>query len=756
MSDIGMLRGAGQRRLRSDLIALVAGACSVWVSHAAIAEHQVHLYRDSVGMAHLYAEREQDAFYGLGYASGEDRLEQVLTLYVAVRGELAATFGLKTPPLPGDSPSGAASAGPLADALANDIAARRFRLLETARQNFPNLPKAYQRDLESYIAGLRAYMREHPERTPKWAPPLEPALPLALLHVLVNEAARVCDARRAADAKPPPTAFTDSSERSEYGPLGGSNAWAISGSRTPDGGVIFESDSHGPIETYGTLFYPYRIKAGDLDFTAFAPSGTALFFFGHSPFFAWGITEGPRFPADCYRVMVEHGSPQQYRYDGRLQKMTVVPYSIAVKGGAPVTGVFEYTRHNGVTSPVVAREGDIAYVVSYASADRVGLGAGEYYRMAKARTRAQLESALAQRDAYPANLVIGGADGTIMYIRPGRIPIRSASVDFRRTLDGNHSSTAWGGVHSYAEALKIIDPPQGFIANSNVSPDMMYATPQLKASDYPGYFGFEPGQTNSRERRLIELFDKDTKGVETRARVTLDDAMAIAMDEMIADARPWGAAIALAMQAQGELLAAQPAELKPFLQELVDFDGAFSKESRGALAHYELRMELRDKHAEAAKVMDDDMRSGRPLTPELQRLLIEASAAARQRLLKRFGRADLAWGDVHRVGRGGVDLAVGGGRLLDAASLRAFSFAADANTGRERLIGGQRVPFVVHFSAAGAQSYGQTLWGVSDNPASPHYSDQARLASDKILRPIPQTPAALKAGAAVETVLTVK
>lgn len=754
MYGIGTRKAVRNRRLPAHLLAAVAGGWSLCVSQTASADHQVRMYRDSVGMAHLYADREQDAFYGLGYASGEDRLEQVLTLYVAVRGELAATFGPKTPPLPGDSPS-AGSAGPLSDAVASDIAARRFRLLETARNNFPKLPQTYQRDLHGYIAGLRAYMREHPERTPKWAPPLEPALPLALLHVLVNEAAHVCDARRAQDEKSPPTAFTESAERSGYGPLGGSNAWAVSGRRTPDGGVIFESDSHGPIETYGTLFYPYRIKAADLDFTAFAPAGTALFFFGHSPFFAWGITEGPRFPADCYRVIVEHGSPQQFKYDGHLQKMTAVPYSIAVKGGAPVTGVFEYTHHNGVTSPVVARDGDIAYVVSYASADRVGLGAGEYYRMAKARSRSQLESALALRDAYPANLVIGGADGTIMYLRPGRIPVRPADIDFQRTLDGNHSSTAWRGVHSYAETLKLIDPPQGFVANSNVSPDMMYAAPLLKAGDYPGYFGFDPGQTNSRQRRLIELLDTGIDGA-AGAQVTMHDAMAIAMDEMIADARPWGVAIAQAVQAQREQMAAQPPELTPFMQELSDFDGVFSKESRGALAHYELRMELHEKHAEVAEELDEDIHAGRQLTSERQHLLIEASAAARQRLLVRFGRTDLAWGDVHRVGRGGVDLAVGGGRLLDAASLRALSFAPDAKSGRERMIGGQRVPFIVHFSAAGAQSYAQTLLGVSDDPASAHYSDQAHLASDKLLRPIPQNLAALKADQAIEHVLTVK
>jgi acyl-homoserine lactone acylase PvdQ len=698
-------------------------------------------------MAHLYAAREEDGFYGLGYATGEDRLAQVLTWYVAVRGELAATFGRKTPPLRTD-PGSPGNAGPLDDAVANDIAARRFQLLAAARRNLQRLPPQYRLDLQGYVDGLSAYMRSHPDRTPAWAPPLEPALPLALLHLLVLEQGQVCDARRAEDKRSAAKAALDPAAISPDGPLAGSNAWAVAGSRTADGRVLFESDSHGPIEAYGPIFYPYRIKAGDLDITAFAPAGTALIFFGHSPYFAWGVTEGPRYPADCYRITVEHGSPQQFRYDGRLQKMTVVPYTIMVKDGPSLSGTFEYTRHNGVTSPVVAREGDVAYAVSYASADRIGLGAGEYYRMAKAHSRSQFEAALAQLDAYPANLVIGGADGTIMFIRPGRIPIRAPGVDPKHTLDGNHSTTAWRGIHSYADALKLINPPEGYLANTNVSPDMMFPASPLKPADYPTYFAFEPGQTNSRQRRLIELLDG-------RAGLTLEDARAIAVDETIPDARAWGAAIASAVRDPSRTLAAQRPELHPFLEDLQAFDGAFSKESRGALDYYELRTILRDKHGAAADALGEAIATGHVLSADQQGLLLEASVEAEQHLRKLYGRTDLAWGDVHRVGRGGVDLPVGGGLSMHDASLRAFFFSTDPVTGKERLIGGQRVPFLVHFTAGGVECYALQLWGISDDPASPHYSDQARFASDKILRRIPQSRETLQAESATETVLTI-
>jgi CubicO group peptidase (beta-lactamase class C family)/D-alanyl-D-alanine dipeptidase len=60
------------------------------------------------------------------------------------------------------------------------------------------------------------------------------------------------------------------------------------------------------------------------------------------------------------------------------------------------------------------------------------------------------------------------------------------------------------------------------------------------------------------------------------------------------------------------------------------------------------------------------------------------------------------------------------------------------------------------FSADGSQSYSQTLWGVAnEDPASARYSDQARLASEKVLRPIPQTLEAFRQEGETETTLDV-
>src|SRR5882757_1709828 len=163
--------------------------------------HTVELYRDSYGLPHVYAEREEDGFYGVGYATGQDRLLSVLTWYVAVRGELAQTFGPVTPDIGTPPPSNLpAQRSFLSDAVQNDILTRRYRILESARHNLTLLPPQYQKNLQSYILGLGAYMREHPEKTPAWAPRLEPALALAVLDRLVLAQRGVCSARRRADS----------------------------------------------------------------------------------------------------------------------------------------------------------------------------------------------------------------------------------------------------------------------------------------------------------------------------------------------------------------------------------------------------------------------------------------------------------------------------------------------------------------------------------------------------------------------------
>jgi acyl-homoserine lactone acylase PvdQ len=123
------------------MLALGCHRASAQAAHASapleLKQGQVTIFRDLWGMAHLYAAREEDGFFGLGYATAEDRLDQVLLLYLGVKGELAAAFG------PG--PIGVDKVGPMLggripDTIASDLRVKKFQILEQARLNIAKIP----------------------------------------------------------------------------------------------------------------------------------------------------------------------------------------------------------------------------------------------------------------------------------------------------------------------------------------------------------------------------------------------------------------------------------------------------------------------------------------------------------------------------------------------------------------------------------------------------------------------------------------
>lgn len=54
---------------------------------------QVEILRDRWGVAHVYAEQEAAGFYGLGYASAQDRMFQMMIRRRSAQGRIAEILG---------------------------------------------------------------------------------------------------------------------------------------------------------------------------------------------------------------------------------------------------------------------------------------------------------------------------------------------------------------------------------------------------------------------------------------------------------------------------------------------------------------------------------------------------------------------------------------------------------------------------------------------------------------------------------------
>ena len=124
---------------------------------------------------------------------------------------------------------------------------------------------------------------------------------------------------------------------------------------------------------------------------------------------------------------------------------------------------------------------------------------------------------------------------------------------------------------------------------------------------------------------------------------------------------------------------------------------------------------------------------GEALPADAQETLVRALAQAAQELQQRFGRLDVPWGEVYRARRGGprprgeqswpID---GVAEWADLVTLRAVHGEPDEE-GISYGESGQSCTTVVMLQQGDVRSYSVVPFGQSEDPDSPHYTDQGRL-----------------------------
>jgi acyl-homoserine-lactone acylase len=672
-------------------------------------EGSVTVYRDDWGVPHVYGSREEDGFYGLGYAQAEDRLEGILRHYLEVQGQSASVFGPQ--------------------AIPKDLHNLQWMFMEQGRLGFQRFEPQLQKDYEHFIKGVERYVREHPEEVPAWAPKLDPTLPVAVFDAAlwgVNDVFGVEDCTRGGVA----VAKENKSESQATRLSIASNEWIMMAWRTQNNVAIHLADSHVPFEGEVRAF-EFRLHAGGLELSGFSADGLVLPVTAHNRNVAWAMTAGGPDVADCYAIETDHNNPRRFLYDGKWQEMITRRVTVQVKGSVPVTKEFEYTQHNGVLSPVVARKGDTAYVVSSAYMGQTGLVDQQLYRMDLSRNMAEFRQAMETLGMFSQNIMASSSDGHALYVRAGRTPIRPPGYDFRKPVPGNTSATAWKGIHPFGDLVVVEDPVTGYMTNNNVSPDAIAEAKLVDADKYSFEAFYDlPGFTNARGRRAIKMLSSAFSFSES-------DAFELALDEKWEGTEIWIEALRKALNRQPQAVQIRPSEFRRFADRLLHFDGVARKESIAALNYVYWREALAN-FSSGSDQITQVIENHKELSTGQQDALLTAIERAIDKLTKQHGTTEVSLGDVFRIGRGGSSWPIGGVKFevggQETTTMRAMQAGSPDTNGLRWVFAGQRQPCLTIFSKP-LRSFTSAPYGQSDHAQSRHYSDQARLASERRLKP---------------------
>jgi penicillin amidase len=255
-----------------------------------------------------------------------------------------------------------------------------------------------------------------------------------------------------------------SSRTVAYDPKGdiGSNNWVVSGARSESGYPIMANDPHR-VQAAPSLRYWVHLVAPGWNVIGGGEPSLPGISIGHNEFGAWGLTVFATDAEDLYVYETNPSNPNQYRYRGEWEEMSVITETISVKGQSDHTVELKYTRHGPVVFEDDGR--DLAYAVR---AGWMEIGGSPYLaslRMDQATTWEEFVEACTYSNIPGENMIWADREGNIGWQAVGIAPVRrnwSGLVPVPG--DGRYE---WDGYLPIQAKPHVFNPAEGYFATAN-------------------------------------------------------------------------------------------------------------------------------------------------------------------------------------------------------------------------------------------------------------------------------------------------
>jgi len=340
---------------------------------------------------------------------------------------------------------------------------------------------------------------------------------------------------------------------------------------------------------------------------------------------------------------------------------------------------------------------------------------------------------------FPQNVMVADTSGNIYYQRTGRVPRRPSEYDWSKPVDGSTSATEWKGLHPASDHVQVLNPPQGYMQNCNIPPDVMMVDSPFSPDKTLSYiYGSSGGHTNQRGARAVQLLHADSS-------VTVEEALDYAVDVHPYGVERWLEVLKQADARFGDFHQSNP-DYTAGIKDLRSWDYELRRDSTAALKYYYWRKQIIEDHgaqavSEAAGQIDCYLAAlGKPapkvdLSDDELAAAADSLASAMAKLKSDHGSLNATYGDTFRVGRDDTSWPLGGGGGRGLTTLRNIGYGSQRDDHTRWASRGQTSTQVIVLSKP-IRSWTYVPIGQSDRSDSTHYRDQAeKLFSIRKLKP---------------------
>jgi acyl-homoserine-lactone acylase len=678
----------------------------------------VTITRDDWGIPHVRGKTDADAVFGLIYAQAEDDFNRIEMNYINAMGRLAEAEGEAE--------------------VWRDLRMKLFINPDSMKAKYASSPEWLKTLMTAWADGLNFYLAKHPSVKPKVITRFEPWMALTFSEGSIGgDIERVNLGQLEAFYGGTPRPDSPDDVPADHVEPSGSNGIAIAPSNTTNHHALLLINPH-------TSFF-FRAEAqvtSDEGLNAYGAITWGQFFIyqGFNARAGWMHTSSSVDQLDEYlETIIRKGDRYYYKYGAEERPVTAsritVPYKTA--SGMSRREFTVFRTHHG---PIVRSAND-KWVAMRLMEEPVKALTQSYSRT-KATDYKSFRQSMELHTNSSNNTIFADASGNIAYFHANFIPRRDPGFDWTKPVDGSNPATEWKDLLSIDESPHLLNPPNGWLYNTNNSPWSAAGPNSPKKADFPAYV--DNGSENARALHAIRV-------LQGRKDFTLRGLLAAAFDSYLT---AFDDQIPALMKAYDQLPSSNPlkAKVAEQIRTLREWDKRWGVNSiQTSLAVFW--------GEEAARVAATEARRAGITAEEYivkrapAEMLVQALATASDRLVADFGTWRTPWGNINRFQRltddivhpftdDGPSIPVG---FTSARWGSLASFGARAYPGTKKWYGtsGNSFVAVVEFGDS-VRALAITAGGQSGDPKSKHFNDQALRYSTGDLREVYFYPSQLK------------
>ncbi len=426
----------------------------------------VTIARDAAGIVTITATNAADGYFALGFAHAQDRLFQMDTMRRLGAGRLAEIVG--------------------DPAVKSDKLMRTLGLAQQAEAQYADASPELRAALDSYSAGVNAFLAEHGGPLPAefqllgYRPePWRAADSLLWGRIMAwqlsgNAGQEIVNEGLRSKVDPDLLRILMRTEGSLAGLTGlgatrsASNNWVIAGRLSASGAPLLANDPHLGFSA-PVIWYMARIVTPDGLLAGATAPGLPLLVIGSNGHVAWGFTTTHSDTQDLYEERISPDDPGMYQSPAGWQKIQVRHETIKVKDAADQAFDIRTTRHGPIISDLdPERYLHRTFALSWTGFAPEDHTPEAFLAMNRAADSAAFKAALRNFHSPQQNVVYADTAGHIGFIAAGRVPVRrNIANQSLLPAPGWFADYDWLGGLAFADLPQLDDPPAGRIVTAN-------------------------------------------------------------------------------------------------------------------------------------------------------------------------------------------------------------------------------------------------------------------------------------------------